>query len=294
MVSVRRFHDRIVVGVDGSAASLRAVLWAAAEARIRRGDLIITHVQPAVPVVGSTRSGAGVDRHRLLTLSATAASTRQPGVAVGTLLLTGDISDQLIELSRSAAVLVVGLDRSVSRASHGATGPVEDRVIAHAHCPVVIVSDQQPAEAAAFDRVVVGWTADQDATHLLSSAATEAAVRSAALEVLTCRSDGSSRRDEPDQGPGDAAALARAVEAIQQSHSQLQVIVNSSPPPLSLELERESAHSDLLVVGCTKSDDRWSIRTGPLASEMIRRSNCPVMLVGSRVHQRDTSSCPAA
>ncbi|MET0692899.1 MAG: universal stress protein, partial [Propionibacteriaceae bacterium] len=80
MVSEKRIHDRIVVGVDGSTASHQAVMWAAAEARLRHADLIVTHVEPAGSGAGWTQDRADVDRHELLAASATAASTRQPGV----------------------------------------------------------------------------------------------------------------------------------------------------------------------------------------------------------------------
>lgn len=38
--------------------------------------------------------------------------------------------------------------------------------------------------------------------------------------------------------------------------------------------------SELLIAPTEQDDDRWSIRTGLLASRLIRLSPCPVMLVG--------------
>src|SRR5215203_7048853 len=97
--------QRIIVGVNASRVAKNAVLWAVQEARIRRLGLIIAHVTP---------DGAGpspdtaVDRENLLNSSAAAASQREPSVAVGTLLLRGVVSEALVRLTKSAALLVVG------------------------------------------------------------------------------------------------------------------------------------------------------------------------------------------
>ena len=91
--------ERIVVGVSQSPASRYAVLWAAQEARIRRSVLLVTHVDPPSAYAPDLHDAATAC-HRLLANSATVASEAQPSVAVGTLLLTGSISDELIRLSR--------------------------------------------------------------------------------------------------------------------------------------------------------------------------------------------------
>ena len=128
----------IVVGVSQSPASSYAVLWAAQEARIRRHVLLVTHVDPPSAYAPDLHDAATAC-HRLLANSATVASEAQPSVAVGTLLLTGSISDELVRLSQSAALIVVGIDHDVPRAAHGAIGSIEDRVVVQAHCPVVTV-----------------------------------------------------------------------------------------------------------------------------------------------------------
>jgi nucleotide-binding universal stress UspA family protein len=129
---------RIVVGVNRSAASRSAVVWAAREARIRHNVLLVTHVDPPSTYAPDLHDAATAC-HRLLAGWATLASETEPGVAVGTLLLCGSISDELISLSRSAALIVVGVDQDVARAAHGAIGSIEDRVVVQANCPVVTV-----------------------------------------------------------------------------------------------------------------------------------------------------------
>ena len=100
---------RIVVGVDASPSSRAAVTWAARQAQRRRCDLIITHIDPVsvAPVPGHA---AATSSRSLLAASATAASSSQPTVPVTSLLLEGSVSDELIRLSASALLLVIGID----------------------------------------------------------------------------------------------------------------------------------------------------------------------------------------
>ena len=151
--------ERIVVGVSQSAASSCAVLWAAREARIRRTVLLVTHIDPPTGYA-LDRQDAASARLRLLAKSATIASEAQPSVAVGTLLLSGAISDELIRLSRSAALIVVAIDRDIPGSAPGAIGSIEERVVVQAHCPVVTVSAAPPWVENERRYVAVGWSPD--------------------------------------------------------------------------------------------------------------------------------------
>ena len=66
-----------------------------------------------------------------------------------------------------------------------------------------------------------------------------------------------------------SAALARDV----------QVDVVDAEGQQASEVSRLSADADLLVLGCEQLDDRWSIRTGFLASMAMRNTSCPVMFI---------------
>jgi nucleotide-binding universal stress UspA family protein len=195
-------------------------------------------------------------------------------VAVGTLLLTGSISDELIRLSRSATLIVVGVDHGVSRAAHGAIGSIEDRVAVHAHCPVVTVSG--PAcEGEAQRYVAVGWTNDSSSTRVLAAAATVAAARGAELTVV------------PDPGPGGAHPARPATDALDEAVADM----SRHLPALVITIDRRgsdwletliehSARAGLLVIGSHHSDDRWSVRVGTTAGLLLRQASGPVMLIG--------------
>ena len=121
----------IVVGVDQSPEARWAVLWAAREARLRGATLALAHVRSSVSdhrAAGDAESEA----ETLLIVRAAEASELEPEISVAPRLYeSGSISEQLIELSGTAALLVLGVASARPRAEHGLLGPVEDRVVVH-------------------------------------------------------------------------------------------------------------------------------------------------------------------
>jgi nucleotide-binding universal stress UspA family protein len=136
-----------VVGVNRSAASRRAVLWAAREANLRHDVLIVTHVDLPTAYAPEIYDAATAC-HRLLVECATLASDAEPSIAVGTLLLTGGISNELVRLTQSADLLVMGIDPDHRQPGPGPLGSVESRVLCEADCPVVLVRDPTRSTAA--------------------------------------------------------------------------------------------------------------------------------------------------
>ena len=269
----------IVVGVSQSPASSYAVLWAAQEARIRRNVLLVTHVDPPSAYAPDLHDAATAC-HRLLANSATVASEAQPSVAVGTLLLTGSISDELVRLSQSAALIVVGIDHDVPRAAHGAIGSIEDRVAVQAHCPVVTVSSA-PQEVDDRRYVAVGWTHDPSGARALAAAVAVAAARGVSLTVVPGPAPAGEAPGSPK--PGEPTAhddLHQALAGVALQHPAMAVIVDWPVSNWVQTLISHSAHASLLVIGSHHSDDRWSIRVGTTAGAILRQVSGPVMLIG--------------
>jgi nucleotide-binding universal stress UspA family protein len=273
---------RVVVGVDGSPASQHALLWAARECRLRRCDLLIVHVASASGGDGDGQRGDGADRVRsMLEDSATFASGREPTVAVSTMLTLGPVSDRLVELSRSATLIVLGLTQAVARPLHGILGPVEDRVAAQAHCPVVTVNGPLQRTDRIRPRVVVGWIDNPSGHGALTAAAGEADARRGSLTVVSA--DLNTNPDTTQSGPPRGEVLSAALTELAESHKGLLIDTVYAPGDPAQALLRHSAGSDLLVVGCHHSGNRHSTRIGPVAAELIRSATCPVMLVGRTV-----------
>ncbi len=137
---------RIVVGVDGSNSSRKALAWAYDEAGHHGATLVVvmTWHPPTTPPYGSIppEDYGGEPRREALELLERFTSElvpKDPAVDVHTSIEEGrNPAKSLIERSSEADLVVVG-----SR-GHGGfigmlLGSVSQHVVAHAECPVVVV-----------------------------------------------------------------------------------------------------------------------------------------------------------
>lgn len=277
----------IVVGVDESPESGWAVFWAAREARLRGATLTLVHVRPSV----SEDRAAGVDAQseaeRLLSVRAAEASELEPGITITPRLYESrSISEQLIELSGAADLLVVGVASARPRADHGVLGPVEDRVVVHAHCPVVTVNGPGPIVGQDYDKIVLGWTEGTTGRRALEAAADEAALRGSLLGVVTVSPAAAYAPAVPNERVSVEQALIDSIHRIESTHRGLRIDVTHRSGHVVRELQQSLDRAALLVLGSHHSEQAWSIRIGPVAEELMRLSPCPVMLVGRRSRSR--------
>jgi len=131
----------VVVGVDGSESSLRAVEWAAAEAARRRGKLTVCAVlygppEDAVLWVGPDM--VPILNDEIVRRATYRAKQVAPEVSVTQRMVVGTPTQQLLDEARHADLMVVG-----SR-GHGAftgllLGSVSEQIAEHAECPVAVV-----------------------------------------------------------------------------------------------------------------------------------------------------------
>jgi nucleotide-binding universal stress UspA family protein len=138
----------IVVGVDGSRPSERALTWAVDEARAHGDDLLLVHAwaYPAVLAMSYGGPELPVPCHdeieqlfeELLEKAADQARGRAPGLVVRTRLVPGHAGAALVEAARGARMLVVG-SRGLGGCRGMLLGSVSTSCVHHAACPVVIV-----------------------------------------------------------------------------------------------------------------------------------------------------------
>jgi nucleotide-binding universal stress UspA family protein len=279
----------IVVGVDESPEARWAVLWAAREARLRGAALSLAHVKSSV---GDDRADdySKSEAETLLIVRAADASELEPGIAITSIVYeSGSISEQLIELSGAAAMLVLGVASARPRAEHGLLGPVEDRVVVHAHCPVVTVNGPGPIVGQDYDKIVLGWTEGTTGRRALEAAAEEAALRESLLSIVTIPPTATPSPPLPSERINVEQALIDSIHRIESTYPGLRIDVTHRSGHVDTELEQSLDRAALLVLGSHHSEQSWSIRVGPIAEEMMRRSPCPVMLVGRRAQQQRTN-----
>ncbi len=139
--------DRIVVGVDGSEGSNRALAWAMTEAGLRGIDVEVVHVwrysyglAPAGPPTMHERlhDELAADEQALLDRAVAVAAELGPGVGVSCSLREGAAAHELVRAAADAALLVVGT-RGRGGFAGLLLGSVGQQCAHHASCPLVIV-----------------------------------------------------------------------------------------------------------------------------------------------------------
>jgi nucleotide-binding universal stress UspA family protein len=135
----------VVVGVDGSSGSHRALEWGLREALVREtGVRVVTvwawdgELGSPVPLqrVGDLEGRARQLQQTLLTR--VLAEFGRPVPSVQAEVVQGDAASRLVEQSHDAALLVLG-SRGHGRHRHARIGSVAGVCMRHAACPVVVV-----------------------------------------------------------------------------------------------------------------------------------------------------------
>jgi nucleotide-binding universal stress UspA family protein len=159
-------------------------------------------------------------------------------------------------------------------------GSVSSQVVAHAHCPVLVVrppasADDEPAPpaASADGGVVVGVDGSPAGELALTRAGVEAARRGSPLLVVhVC----------PDEAAGAVAErlLAAAVEAVRRRHPTLrvsgQVRYGVEPAP---GLVAACAGAELVVVGARGHGGFVGLLLGSVSQALAHHAPCPVLVI---------------
>jgi nucleotide-binding universal stress UspA family protein len=138
---------RIVVGVDGSRASLAALAWAASEAQLRQAELLAVHAwddtECGLAPYAAHGGRPSPEQERAEAAAQLAASVRAvlasaPTAALRTELAEGRAERVLLDRAAGAELLVLGSTSQVGPFP-AAAGPVHRACLRGAPCPVVIV-----------------------------------------------------------------------------------------------------------------------------------------------------------
>lgn len=182
--------DRVVVGIDGSKASARALNWAAAEAARTGHELEIINaieiptgadfygVQLAGPEATALQSYAD----ELLASAADRVKGQFPDLQVSTRSEIGSPTWVLSEASTDAAAIVVG-SRGQGAFGRLVLGSVSTQLTTVARCPVFVLGEQD--ELPTTGPVVVGVDDSHFSIAALQFAIREAAARQVPVRVVS-------------------------------------------------------------------------------------------------------------
>ncbi|WP_396451187.1 universal stress protein [Actinomadura sp.] len=276
----------VVAGYDGSQNGMRALDWAAGEARARGLPLTVIHVWQ--PYIGGSTAMPMVDLGSLAqqTLDVGVEHVRKnaPDVPVQGVLERGQPAAKLIEAGESAALIVLG-PRGLGGFAGLVLGSVGAQVVAHASCPVVIArGDQDQRPGAEPGRVVVGVDGSAASRATLETAFAEAGLHGWSVHAVVAWESVPEEELPPlaDEAGMRKAALARLDQLmmpLRELHPEVEArgeIVIGPPREVLLDAARDAR---LLVVGSRGLGGFRGLLLGSVSHALVQHAPCPVAVV---------------
>ncbi|MFI7606473.1 universal stress protein [Micromonospora sp. NPDC049366] len=281
----------VVVGVDGSEPSLRAVRLAAAEAHRRHRPLRVVHgfiwpllrVPVTPPPDGPPGGGLRNQAEQVVEAAVDEARAAAPGVRVSGEIIDGEAAAVLLGESPTAAMIVLG-DRGLGGFSALVVGSVAIQVASYADCPVLVargtVRDDGP--------VVVGVDGSELSTLAIEFAAETAALHDAPLLALHAY------RHPASTGPGDMQPLVYDEAQLRTGEEQTlaESLAGLGERYPDLPLTREAVHgrpgrvlaeaskrARLVVVGGQGRGEFTGLLLGSVSQSVLHHADCPVAVV---------------
>lgn len=270
----------VVVGVDGSMGSARALDVAIGEATLRSRTLRMVHAFPwpvytsfaAVAAYESIRPDARDSARQMLAEQAAYARNEAPDLRVEEVFSDGVAAAELIGESAGAALTVLGR-RGLGGFSGLLLGSVSTQVAAHGSGPVMVV----PASGIArTGPVVVGVDTSGVSQHAVGYAFDEAAWHDAPLTVVHAHS-----REEP--SAVEERVLAEAVAGWQEKYPEVAVTRALEQATPTAALLSHAAHARVLVVGSRGRGGFRGLLLGSTSQALLHHGSCPVVVVHERV-----------
>ncbi|MRH92602.1 hypothetical protein GFY24_35155 [Nocardia sp. SYP-A9097] len=280
----------IVVGIDGSLAALRAAEWAADEAVARRAPLLLVQAIPAVDNPAFRAAGARFPRAFGMLENASGALRERRSsdiegcrLEIETQIVRGQSEQVLIEMSRSAALIVLGVG-DIGFFAQMVLGSTALAVARDAHCPTALIRQANAVNGT----VLVVVTAWETAGPALPAGFRAAAERD--VDVIVVRL----WHGREWTSPTDRFTAAAVVPDAQIAHYQRRFPTVAVRPVTVVgdtvdAIERFSAAAQLVVVG-HESDQEHPERLGRIANDLVRHAPCPVLVIPDRPGIADTLS----
>ncbi|KUH70100.1 hypothetical protein AU184_15050 [Mycolicibacterium novocastrense] len=284
----------VVVGVDGSDAADNAARWAAAVASIYNTSLHIVHALPAVghnltDTVAAMRAAVLAHQREnadaILRRAEEIVRAQETELEVTTLSTDVPITEVLVELGKSARMIVVGNDE-VTAAGALLLGSTTLAVATRADCPVVAWrgSNVVPTD----DPVVVGVDGTPSSTAALENAfefcerfnAKLAAVRSTSSPLRAVATRLPLLIDWDALETAEWAQLTNDVDRYNQRYPQVSApcFVEHAKPAAALIDRSHADGAQLLVVGSHRKPALTSAILGSTALNLLQHATIPVMV----------------
>ena len=286
-------HLGIVVGVDGSTASTAAVRWAARWAAMRNTGLTLAHASPPVvpesslvgwtgPTPSEVMRAQAEQVHRLIDDATQTANDTAGGLHIQTKAVAAAPVPALLELSNDAQIVAVGR-RGRSSLAGVLLGSVSVAMIHRARCPVVVIHDESPAEAASTDAPVLVGIDGSPASELATAIAfDEASWRGVELVALHAAYDsdpfGIHELEWGYVEPKTLEAVAELLAGWQERYPDVRVrrvVVFDRPAHHLIELAKTA---QLVVVGTRGHGEFAGLLLGSVSAAVVQATRRPVIV----------------
>ncbi|NLT30394.1 MAG: universal stress protein [Propionibacterium sp.] len=287
-------RPRVLVGVDGSDDSMRALSYAQRTAEHRGSDLWIVHaVDDAVlagawGVVYDPTALQEAGRNVLEEARQKVIGSGFPHERVHSDVVMGNPGGVLARLSEKADLMVVGR-RSISGLERLFVGSTSVGVAATSKCPVIMISAaNMPELTGQFRRIGVGVDNTHRGKAAVEAAFEEASLRGAELEVIHAwqppnhffadwsdKAEGGEHQQAVEQG------VEELLGPLRRQYPQVRLQVKLIPGHPVPELTARSEELDLLYVGVHTIA---GFGVGAVVRALMAHSNCPLALVRPHKH----------
>ncbi|MFW6091689.1 MAG: universal stress protein [Actinomycetota bacterium] len=279
----------MVVGVDGSEDSLRALDWAAAEAARHGWPLRIVSAYEAnvaaLPAVAVTLPGPTERVKAVLAQARDRVANAYPELAVSTEPVQGPAPHVLLTESERARMLVVGRE-GVNRLAEIVLGSVSLECATHAQVPVAVIPAAWDPPKEPYGRIVLGIDGSENCQAATQYAFEEATERDAELIVAyawhqpTHRPDDwPARTDDPHVRADFHQVLADFVSAWRDKYPDARVTAIDEVNHPALVLGHLSADADMVVIGGRGHGTVTGALLGSVAKAILRHVDRPVVVV---------------
>ncbi|MFE9120437.1 universal stress protein [Streptomyces sp. NPDC007172] len=282
----------VIVGVDGSDPSLRALDWATDEAALHGLPLCVVHSQAwgwyegYSPSFTTDRSALRTYGENLVGSAVERVGRRAAAVKAYGELVVEDPAAVLTRMSREAFTVVVG-GLGAGGIAGLPLGSVSLAVAARAQSPVIVVRGNERHLRRGYGRIAVGIDAPEQAGPVVEFALGEAEAWSAELvAVHAWRCPAREVADHPDHR-GDverhrglaADALTEALRPATRVTGTVDVRPQVIEGHARKALLDTALTADLIVVGVRRRKSHLGMQLGPVNHAVLHQAACPVAVV---------------
>ena len=290
-------EDIVVVAVDGSEAADNAVRWAANTAMKRDIPLRLatSYTMPqylyAEGMVPPEELFNDLQAEAMEKIEAAREIAHEvaPDILIGHTIAEGSPIDMLLEMSRDVTMLVLG-SRGLGGLSGMVLGSVSAAVVSHAHCPVVVVREDNPVtETTKYGPIVVGVDGSDVSQKATEYAFAEAQARKCELIAVHTWMDMPAQASLAGVNAAQSQWKAIEEQQVEVLAERLNPLVEKYPdvsvgkvitrdrPVRALAEQAEGAQ--LLVVGSHGRGGFRGMLIGSTSRALLQASPCPMMVV---------------